>query len=555
MSNDKKPKGNWRLLLVGVVLGSVITAGGFWITPLDFSKAKNSVINMVKNVNWGTLKNGSWKLIGLGETKVITTSKNKNNQTTVSEQIHPPKTFWDLMEILAVPILLATLTYVYQRRDKAKELEQANLEREIAQDNLAEEAIQAYLDNMAKFFLDKELKKELFSYVELNSILDEGLRKELSKLSTHDKLNLLDKEDNPVKDVARIQTITILRRFGLERDTDRQTRIIDFLRDTELCKFIFKNANLSGINLSEVSLRKVNFQGANLFGANLQNAILNKVNIQGNINKVTFEQLHSESVNLQEADLREANLQEASLKAVNLQGAELGYAIIQKADLTKANLQEANLMGANLQGADLKDANLQKACLLGANLQGAYLKDANLQKALLDRLDIKKITYMETTIEKAFAMSANLRKACLIDVALQGACLSKVDLQEANLFMANLQGANLMGANLQKADLSHADLRGADFRGANLQEAKLYEANLQGAYLSEVQNITPKQIKSACFWDKAIYKGELDWDKQTKNWVFKNEQAEQDNKNYIEDLKKDESSDPKEPVDYSWWER
>ena len=147
MSDNKKQKGNWRLLLVGVVLGSVITIGAFWITPLDFNKAKNPIIDKVKNVNWDELKNASWKLIGLGETKVITTTTDENNKTTESEQTHPSKTLWDLMEIALVPILLATLTYVYQRRDKEKERKQAELEKEIAQDNLAEEAIQAYLDN------------------------------------------------------------------------------------------------------------------------------------------------------------------------------------------------------------------------------------------------------------------------------------------------------------------------------------------------------------------------------------------------------------------------
>ncbi len=161
MNDNKKQKGNWYLLLVGVVLGSVITIGAFWVIPLDFNKAKNSVIHTVKNINWG-----------FRETKVITTTtekdeKGKITKTTESEQPQSGKTVWDFLDLssrLAVPILLFTLGYQLQKRDKEKEKEeqdrrkeerkkedereqkraerQAELEREIAQDNLAEEAIQ-----------------------------------------------------------------------------------------------------------------------------------------------------------------------------------------------------------------------------------------------------------------------------------------------------------------------------------------------------------------------------------------------------------------------------
>lgn len=80
MSDDKKPKGNWRLLLVGIFLGSVITAEAFLVFPSDFNKAKN--------VNWG-----------FGQTKVITTNTETDKQgqvvkITESEQTQPGKTFW-----------------------------------------------------------------------------------------------------------------------------------------------------------------------------------------------------------------------------------------------------------------------------------------------------------------------------------------------------------------------------------------------------------------------------------------------------------------------------
>ncbi len=303
MSDDKKQKGSWRLLLVAVALGSVIFVG-----------YKN------KDREWA-----EWT--GFGETTVTTTKKletdKKGNiikKTPINEQIRSRKTFWDLLELssrLAVPILLAVFGYQVQKRDKEREKDeqtrreteqkeeqnrrekeqeaQAQLEREIAQNNLAEEAIQAYLDNMAKLLLDKELRSELFSNDQSNSSDN-------------------DNKDNPVINVARTQTITILRR--LEGDTDRQNRIINFLRDAKLYDFILKNASLSGINLSQADLRKANLQQANLQQANLEKAVL-----------IT--------ANLQKVDLRKANLEKAVLIMANLEKAVLIMANLEKADLRK----------------------------------------------------------------------------------------------------------------------------------------------------------------------------------------------------------------------------
>ncbi len=204
-------------------------------------------------------------------------------------------------------------------------------------------------------------------------------------------------------------------------------------------------------------------------------------------------------LNLEKTNLGYANLQEADLWSANLQEADLGYANLQEAVLWSANLQEADLVYAKLQKADLGYANLQEADLRYANLQEADLEFANLQEADLDS--------------------------------------------------ANLQEADLGYANLQEADLGYANLQEADLRSANLQEADLRSANLQQAYLGEAENLTHKQIKSACFWETAIYKGEYNFEKEAYVAI------EPDNTEFIEKLKNDSSSDPEEPIHCTYWEK
>ena len=171
---------------------------------------------------------------------------------------------------------------------------------------------------------------------------------------------------------------------------------------------------------------------------------------------------------------------------------------LKNTNLTGANLQEADLRMAKFQEADLGYANFQKADLRIANFQEAYLRGANFQKA--------------------------------------------------DLWRANFQGAYLEVAKFQEADLWRANLQGAYLEGANFQEADLEVANLQEAILFRAKNLTPKQIKSACFWDKAIHKGE--WNSETETAVV----TEPDNTKFIEKLKKDKSSDLQEP-DCSRWKK
>ena len=217
----------------------------------------------------------------------------------------------------------------------------------------------------------------------------------------------------------------------------------------------------------------------------------------------------------------------------------VGLSAPNKAYLARINLCDANLVAANLQEASLGGANLQDADLRLANLQDADLLVANLQDADLGRADLQDADLLVANLQDADLMEANLQDALLVKANLQDADLGRADLQDAYLGSANLQEADLEGANLQDAYLV----------AANLQDAYLVEANLQDAVLERTENLTARQIKLACFWEQAIYKGEWNEEKETQVAI------EPDNSNYIEKLKNDKSTDPQEPVDCSRWKK
>ena len=186
---------------------------------------------------------------------------------------------------------------------------------------------------------------------------------------------------------------------------------------------------------------------------------------------------------------------------------------LETSDLTFADLYNTNLKSANLESANLKSANLESANLSLANLADVVLMDANLNRAKL--------------------ISANLWEADLKSAFLNRAVLDRVNLWGANLENANFMSANLMGANMESANLKSANLKNANLRNINLYS---------------VENLTNQQIKSACFWEKAIYTKANQDNKDL--WIAKDPKA---NQRKIEEIKQDKASDPPTPPDCSMW--
>jgi uncharacterized protein YjbI with pentapeptide repeats len=348
----------------------------------------------------------------------------------------------------------------------------------------------------------------LFNYLngqQQQKIAEEKQKDELLKTYINDmKASLLDRE-HPLKDlkkngesrsIARTITLTTLTQLNSEQDqqkakegkyNQRKGLIMQFLYESGLIKFAPKVDSI-------ISLKTADFTFADFYNAYL------------------------ESANLIFANLNHANLKRANLKRANLKS---------------SNLEGTNLKGAKLQFANLESAYLYNAYLYNAYLYNAYLSFANLESAYL----------YNAYLENANLSFANLESAYLKNAYLENANLKSAYLKNANLQVAKLQFANLKGANLSFANLSFAYLSFAYLESTNLESAYLESANLYNT-----KNLTNKQIKSACFWEKAIYT-EFAFD-ETKGWIAKDPEA---NQKRIDEIKQDKASDPLMLPDCSMW--
>lgn len=267
-----------------------------------------------------------------------------------------PRTLWDWLELLIVPLVLALGALWFNKTQKETELEIAekarkedraiakearDSDREIAENRQRQATLEAYYDRMTQLLLAHKLR----------SAEPDAEERSIARARTIAVIRSLDEERNR-------QLLGFLRASGL---VERDAPVID-LRGADLSRAELSGAGLSEIDLQWVDLFKSTLSRANLSKANLSRANLSWASLFG-------------------ADLSETNLSEADLSEANLSVANLHKANMREAKLVGANLAWANLSGANLSGANLSDASLRGANLTGADLSHAVVSGADLSQA------------------------------------------------------------------------------------------------------------------------------------------------------------------------------
>lgn len=222
-----------------------------------------------------------------------------------------PKTLWDLLQLLIIPLVLSGGALLFNATQKKIE--------QISTDNKQkEDLLQAYFKEIGLLMTEKDL------------------------------FTKKDEPNSPVRMYAQVLTTTALRSL----DTRRQDLLFQFLRDCELGNFLLISASLEAsdlhkagiyrLNLSQIDLSRAYLYEADLGGSFLGNADFGEANLMN-------------------AELIEADLSEAWMRGANLTGA----------NFSRANLTGADLSGADLTRATLNDKQLQSV----KSLTGAIMPD------------------------------------------------------------------------------------------------------------------------------------------------------------------------------------
>ena len=283
----------------------------------------------------------------------------------------------------------------------------------------------------------------------------------------------------------------------------------------------FAGADLQGTNMSGAWFNEtypegmekeigvefiVSFRNANLSGANLTGAFLSMAD---------FGEADLSSAILTDTDICFANFSGARMTRTQLtelieKGGEEVFADFSRADLTHALMENSCLVFCEFNDAKLNHANCARTDFShsqfhGADLSQSVLTSAVLEKANMEKAQLKRADLSNAEMARANAQNADFSQSKLIGAILEGAQLSGANLTKANLSKANLSSANLSGAVLHNADfkeaiLANADLTGADLAGANLMDANLESATLKDGKLDKAKFRFTTKLPDGSYW-------------------------------------------------------
>lgn len=213
-------------------------------------------------------------------TKTISTTDTKTNIVTATET-HPSKTFWDLLDLVIVPIALGVGVFLLNKAQRENELL-------ISLNQQEETILQNYIDAMTTLILEKNLRQATGANI----------------------------KNTDLRNIASSHTLTALRAIDTpnqDGNNRRRASLLRFLCETELIigenpVISLKKANLEVAYLRNHDLKNARLEGADFYKADLRDADLRGANLEG---------AYLVNAKLQGANLAGANLHNAILKGTN----------------------------------------------------------------------------------------------------------------------------------------------------------------------------------------------------------------------------------------------
>ena len=497
----------------------------------------------------GYVKKWPLQWTGMGYTQLAKETQEahaKDPNQTITYNVQPRKTLWDLFQLFLVPLVLALVVVAFNvgQASTSQQLADQSQQKQtqLADQSQQEQVVNTYIDQMSNLLLQHNLH---------DSKLGDPIRA-VAQALTLAALSRLDSAHKNIIILFLYRADVLKYHYYKNKETEcGDPNVLKKRFSDELPIITLSQGNIAGVAINNLSLACIDLHNMHLEGSNFATSDLDRADLglsfamnadfsYASMNSANLYFLDLENAHLQRTKLQSANMEGICLAHARLDGADLQYADLRvyyhfisqtvlycdkylmssgilnnsptaiPANLSGAVLTNADLRGAYLSGANLRGANLIQANLTGADLSGASLSGARLDKKLLKgaRYNTKEILVKDSqgnnlidelptvwplglkpkaegAIENNTLSGANLSGANLSEASLYNANLSGANLSGTNLNGANLSGANLSGANLSGASLNGAILSGANLSGANLNEASLYEATLSEANLSK----------------------------------------------------------------------
>ena len=234
--------------------------------------------------------------------------------------------------------------------------------------------------------------------------------------------------------------------------------------------FVWKDFVAAGFGLSDLNYIIANY-GSNFAQANFKN-----VNLNGySLTNITFDGADFAGSNLKNVDLSGSSVVGANFTSALMEGATL----LVSGDLTAATLTNASYSGTTTfpNGFDPVAAGMISALAAFYNAHQLWLETSGASGTRFNWSDFSNAGFTVADFNYILAsIGSNFTSAII---------------SSANLYNLSAVGANFTGANLTFTNFMNADLRNATFSGAYFYASQLGTAQFTGAYYDNNMNSFP----------------------------------------------------------------
>ena len=161
--------------------------------------------------------------------------------------------------------------------------------------------------------------------------------------------------------------------------------------------------------------------------------------------------------------------------------------------LSETDFGSSNFDGANLAGSDFRESVFAGSSFIKADLSRVSFREANIMKASFEKAQGQRTIFDGVKAGRASFFKAELTRSTFNNADLAEAVMMRANFARGSFIEANLEGVPFVLSNLSRAVFAKSRLRGAD-----LKDAFTFNTNFSDADLSEVKNLTQKQVDMAC---------------------------------------------------------
>ena len=297
-----------------------------------------------------------------------------------------------------------------------------------------------------------------------------GQEKFLKKLTQEDVNKIIEEQKNDLQIIFKDYDLS-----GLD------------LSDRKFEGVKFENCNLSGVNFSGTIIKGGEFKNGILIGGNFEKADLSSVDFNG----CAMQKVNLSHVTIEGVGIRESNLANASFKSANVEFSNLNV-------FKNVNLSDADLSGAKISWFYGENVNFRNANFSDASILESKIKDCKFFNASLENTELYSVVFMDCEMQKSVLAKAKITNVTFDQSLLENADFKQSEIGYVSFVDSNLDGVDFRGVTLNSLnEFRNVSLIAADFSEAKFSdESKLYDVNIvdvKGLDTSHVQDFVQEQ--------------------------------------------------------------